>query len=180
MVTIYEPRFEEGYQWAMPVGGSKPIRQLRHRQRGDPWTPLWMYRITMRPGEEVPSLREADMPWYGRNTLVLTPHARDALLPTLDGDVELLPLYCDEGAELWLAHAWRVVDALDEDRSAVRRFTNGDVMAIEKHAFLRDRIADLRCFRIPQVTTMFLTGEVVEAVQSAGLRGTRFRAVWHS
>jgi len=38
----------------------------------------------------------------------------------------------------------------------------------------------LRCFRIPQRSTMFVTDEVVAAVRDAGLRGTTFRRLWHS
>ena len=179
MTTVYEPDVEEGYQWAMPVGSTEPIRQLRYRQRGDPWSPLWMYLISTDIKEGGKPRLVADMPWHGSSVLIVKKRALEVLGPVLGADAEVLPLDCDE-EELWLVNPWRVVDALDEERSTVRRFTDGGVMGVDKLVFWPQRVVGLRCFRIPQLPYMLVANEVVAAARAAGLRGTKFRPVWHS
>lgn len=179
MTTVYEPYFEPGYDWAMPAGSVEPILDLKTRRRGDPWKPLWMY-MTTTDAQGRPRQR-ADMPWHGHGTLVLTAKARQVLEKALGDDAELLPAYDTQGQDLWLVHAWRVVDALDEERSDVVRFTSGKIMTVRRFALRAGAVAGLRCFRLPeQLATMLVTSEVVAAVRSAGLHGTTFRPVWPS
>lgn len=179
MVTVYEPDFEPGYDWVMPVGDTRSVLGLKSRRRGDPWTPLWMYMTTTDArGRE---RRPADMPWHGSNTMVLKEKAWQVVGPVLGDDAELLPAYGAEGEGLWLVHAWRVVDALDEEGSAVRRFKNGDVMDVQRWSFRSGSVGELRCFRVPQQPhRMLVTDEVVAAANAAGLHGTMFRPIWRS
>ena len=176
VTIVYKPRFEDGYEWVMPVGSTDPIRRLRSRQPGDPWTPLWVYPLN--PAEDGQAPTKADMPWHGSSVLVLKQRAREALGKVLADEAEMLPLYCDEGEELWLVNAWRVVDALDEELSQVERFSSGRIMTVHRYAFREEAVAGLRCFRIPQQPVMFVTDEVAEAARAAGLRGTTFRPLW--
>lgn len=128
MTTVYKPRFEDGYEWVMPLGNTEPIRQLRSRQPGDLWSPLWIFLFSPDEGQ---SREKADMPWHGSGVLVLKRRAREVLENALANDAEILPSYCD-GEDLWLVNAWRVVDALDEEQSQIRRFRDGRVMSISR------------------------------------------------
>ena len=178
--TVYEPYVEAGYEWALRVNSRdfETFRWLPARSPGDPWRPVWMFLLTT--DQEWGPRKKADMPWYGTNVLILTWRAREVLADVLAGDAEVLPLDCDDGEDLWLVNPWRTVDALDVDRSQVRRFSDGGIMNIDRYVFQEESVAGLRCFRIPQRSTMFVTDDVVVAVRDAGLRGTTFRRVWHS
>jgi hypothetical protein len=181
MVTVYRPYFESGYEWTMPVDNSRPILDLRYRQRGAPWHPLWMYLLHFEEPEDGGApLRDADMPWHGSSVLVLKRHARKVLEPWLAADAEILACECDGADELSLAHPWRVVDALDVENSHVRRFTDGRVMGVTKFSFCEEMVTGLNCFRLPQLPRLFVTDSIVVAVKDAGLHGTIFRPVWRS
>jgi hypothetical protein len=179
MVTVYRPYFEPGYDWAMPVGDVQSVLDLKSRRRGDPWQPLWMYMITT--DAEGRSRRRADMPWHGSNTMVLKEKARQVLESVLGEDAELLQAYDAEGEDLWLVHAWNVVDALDEEGSEVQHFKSGKIMEVRRWSLRAGAVEGLKCFRVPQQLQMMLvTDKVVTAVNAARLRGTTFRPVWRS
>lgn len=180
MMTVYRPYFEPGYDWVMPVGGAGSVPDLKSRSRDDPWEPLWMYMITT-DAKGMPT-KPADMPWHGSNTMVLKEKALRVLEPVLGEDAELLSAYDAEGEPLWLVHAWRVVDALDEEASEVRRFkSSGRIMDVRRWSLRAAAVGDLRCFRVPQQPSkMLVTDKVATAVNSAGLHGTIFRPVWQS
>lgn len=123
IVTVFKPDVEVGYEGVMTVGSTNPIRDLWHRRRGDSWKPLWMHYLREMDLEErwVPQ-QKADIPYFIGSVLVLKLKARQALASVLESDAELLPVYGDDGEELWLVHPWRVVDALDEAGSDIQRF----------------------------------------------------------
>jgi len=179
MLSVYRPYFESGYDWVTPVGGAGSVPNLKYRNRGDPWEPLWMF-MTTADAEGMPR-RPADMPWHSSGTMVLKEKAR-VLEPVLGKDVELLSAYDAEGEPLWLVHAWRMVDALDESASEVHRFRgSGRIMDVRRWSLRAAAVRDLTCFRVPQQPSkMLVTEKVVAAVNSAGLHGTVFRPIWHS
>jgi uncharacterized protein DUF1629 len=180
VTAVYEPRVEEGYEWALLVdsGDYKTLRGLGARNPGDLWRPPWMFLLTA--DEDGRRRKKADMPWHGSNVLVVTRRAREVLAEVLAEDAEVLPLDCDGGENLWLVNPWRTVDALDVGRSEVRRFSDGGIMNIGRYVFREEMVDGLRCFRIPQEPGMFVTDEVVDAVRDAALRGTTFRRLWRS
>lgn len=180
MITVYRPYFERGYAWAMTVGDAMQTIELRSRQRGDPWKPVWMYMIMTDP--EGGPREPADMPWHSAGTMVLKDRARRVLEPVLGEDAEWLPGYDSDGGELWLVHPWRIVDALDEEHSDVERFKDSTkIMRVRKYALRAEALAGLRCFRLlQQPHRMFVTDEVASAVRVAGLHGTSFVPIWRS
>ena len=181
MVTVYQPYFESGYEWVMPVDKTRQILDLRYRRRGDRWPPLRMYLIHSQAPEAGGASREdAEMPWHARSVVVMKKHAREVLEPLFAADAEILACECDEAEELSLAHPWRVVDALDVENSSVRRFADGMINRVDRYVFWEEMIAGLECFRIPQQQSMFVTDSIVAAVKDAGLHGTIFRPVWRS
>jgi hypothetical protein len=48
VTAVYEPRVEEGYEWALLVdsGDYKTLRGLDARNPGDLWRPPWMFLLT--------------------------------------------------------------------------------------------------------------------------------------
>lgn len=180
MATVYKTDFEPGYDWAQAVGGARQILQLKSRQRGDLWEPIWMY-MTTTDARGHPR-QPADIPWHSTGTLVLKNHARRVLESALGEDAEWLPGYDSDGKDLWLVHAWRLVDALDEEHSTVDRFkSSGRIMTVRRFALRAEVVKGVRCFRLPQQPNLMLVSEeVASAVIDANFHGTRFVPVWQS
>jgi hypothetical protein len=111
--------------------------------------------------------------------LVLTARAVHILGERLQGFGELLPLSCAD-AELYVYNPLHIVDALDEERSEIVRFSSGRVMRITRHVFRTEVLAGVPIFKIPQLTrgSIFVAAELVQAVKAAGLQGTNFERVW--
>ncbi|MCK1641696.1 hypothetical protein IVA95_30170 [Bradyrhizobium sp. 157] len=99
--------------------------------------------------------------------------------PLLDRSGELLPLECPE-ADLWLFNVLTVVDALDEEKSELVRFDDGDILDVERYVFRPDLTEGLAVFKVPQLLRgpLFLGDEFVRAVKAAGLRGPEFTQLW--
>jgi hypothetical protein len=74
-----------------------------------------------------------------------------------------------------------VIDALDLKRSDLAFYPNSSqIMRINRYAFVSERLKELTIFKVPQLLShsVYLTGEVVQAVQAAGLKGVGFRLLW--
>ncbi len=125
-------------------------------------------------------LTRSDAPWLGSATLVLRAAAVVALRSLLEANGELLPVDCDE-ARLFLFHATRVLDVLDEERSEILRFrTSGRVMDVTRYVFRASDLRGVDCFKIPQfrVSPTFVSERFVDAWHAAGLRGLEFEPIW--
>jgi hypothetical protein len=91
---------------------------------------------------------------------------------------ELLPLRIAEGAH-YVYNTTRVLDALDEERSTLVRFPDGNVMRIENYEFREELVRPFPIFRIPQSRAkVFVTDVFVERVTSARLTGFDFCPIW--
>jgi hypothetical protein len=176
---IYVPAVQEGYEWVLPV--DEADHEVFHGMDGTPrragWRPVPVYRVTTTSAGTPRA--ESDLPWLGSHVLVLRDKAVGALGDVLAGYGELMPLSCPD-TELWVFNALRVVDALDEERSTLRRFTSGRIADIQRHVFHPDRVAGVEVFRLPQTPRgpLCLSGDFVDRVHSAGLRGAGFDLVW--
>jgi len=124
---------------------------------------------------------QSDMPDLGSSgVLVLRERALVALREVLEGYGEFLPLACEE-ADLWAFNCTRVVDALDEGRSTIRRFPNSNkIMRIQRYEFRPEALVGVRAFRLPQLQPgpVYVNEEVGEAVRAAELRGVGFKLLW--
>jgi Immunity protein family (Imm11) len=132
MVVVYQPDLDERYQWAIPIEkhGYLGIQQMINQRHGAPiggaWVPARVFLLEDHEGGS--PLRKADMPLFTASELVVTRRAKEALEKTIGADAEMLPLLNDV-EDLWLVNAWRVVDALDEENSEVKRFaSSGRIM----------------------------------------------------
>jgi hypothetical protein len=179
-MIVYTPQGAEGYEWALPVDAQdhRIFRRLRGQRMAGQWHPVRMYLLHEDEGQV---FRHADIPSLGSSALLaLTRRAMDALGELLAADCEFLPLACDE-EDLWLVNPVLLPGAFDGQRSELKRFaSSGRIMNVSRYAFHGEVVAGHRCFRIPEQPPTFVTDDVVDAVQAAGLRGVRFVPVWRS
>lgn len=129
-------------------------------------------------GEPLPA---GDFPSLGGIIPVFSRRARSALSDLLRANGEFLPLKCDEcaGGSYDAYNVTRVVDALDETGSELKRFkSSGRVQRVLRHEFRPEFIADLHIFRIPQENRVYVTDLFVERVRAAGLTGFEFLPLW--
>jgi hypothetical protein len=180
--TVFEPRVPGGFQWILPDNDAD-FDQLH-----DLATPGMVSHapgsLTMHLMKEdddnlgVP-LRHANMPWLGRDALVLSLDLLTSLGSQVQRWGEFLPLECPDGP-FFLLRAMVVADALDWDASEVVRFpSSGRVMLLTRPVFHAREVPD-RPFKVAGLErgTLFLPGEVVAALRASGATGTRFIQVW--
>ena len=176
--AVYEPSVPEGYEWVMPVG-AEPMNSfigLDGTPRAATWSPVPVELIDADEGRR---FRRADLPWFGRQVLVLRDEAIEAVGPILEPHGELLPLSCP-AARLALFNATRIVDALDEERSELVRSGTGQLLQIRRPAFHPGRLAGPLVFKVPQQVhgAIYLTGDVVQRIHAtARWTGVTFRQV---
>jgi hypothetical protein len=111
---------------------------------------------------------------------VFSSRAVDVLRPMLEAAGEILPLDCP-GRRYFAFNVTRVVDALDESRSILKRFSDGGVMRIVEPHFKREALEDAHIFKVSQLrTVVFVDDAFVERVLNAELKGFLFEKVWTS
>lgn len=89
---------------------------------------------------------------------------------------EFAAIEMDEPMRYFGFNATTIVDALDEEKSKIKRFTDGGVMRVEQHV-LRESVTSLPpIFKMPQTrrNTTYVNEQFVEVVQRHGLSGFRF------
>jgi len=121
----------------------------------------------------------SDSPWLDAHALIFRKSAITKLAGLLEEHGELLPLSCSE-AELFVFNPTRVLDALDEQSSAMLRFSDGGIMYISRYVFRPEVVAGNHIFKIPnrRASPVFWDESAVRAWASAGLRGLEFKKVW--
>jgi hypothetical protein len=177
--AVYVPCGLDGYELCQPVNQDdfEAINvQVNGASRGATWRPI---RVRLVRQDEGRPLIESDAPWLGSHALIFKPRALELLGPLLREYGELLPLTSRE-AELCIYNPTRILDALDEGNSSLRRFSTGRVMMVEKYVFRPTVISDSPVFKIPnlRVSPTFVTQRFVDLWTSTGLRGLEFRHVW--
>jgi hypothetical protein len=94
-------------------------------------------------------------------------------------DTELVEWISAEhcGTQWWVVRVNRVVDAVDEGASAIRRLPSGLVAGVEKLVLKRDGWQHSDIFRLArglQTFGCFVSADLMQAWADAGLRGMRF------
>jgi hypothetical protein len=150
------------------------LNALRESPAGAAWVPLdaeWIEEGRER------ALPKGDFPLLG-TTPTFSRRAVDALLDVLVENGELLPVkVADE--EYVVYNVTRRIDALDEERSKLVRFSDGGIMRVERYAFHREKLNQAIIFRVPQLRVpVFVTEAFVARVRDAGLTGFQFTEVW--
>lgn len=132
------------------------------------WTPPSLYF-----GEGI----RTDFPGHVAGTVIASDRAVAALSSLIENDVEILPISI-EGGGYWLLNITRVVDCLDYQHSQIRRSHFSDTISeIEKYVLHTEPLHGVHLFRMPEKrrTRLFCSGEVRQAILSAGLTGLEFR-----
>lgn len=99
---------------------------------------------------------------------------------------EVLPIYLEDGTELYLLNVTDCVNALDEKRTKFDHYADGTRGRILEYAFHKKRHSESTIFKIPQDLNSVFTftddrGEVDQFYhfyQSSGLTGLRFELVY--
>jgi hypothetical protein len=110
---------------------------------------------------------------------VFSSAAVDALRDILEANGQLFPVRHSR-RRYFAYNVTTVLDALDESRSVVQRFSSGGVMFIDSYAFIAAKLRGSTIFKIPQVRQahIFVTAPFVERVKRAELLGFVFRPIW--
>jgi hypothetical protein len=173
MTTIHQFAVYEGQEWVLPADNEyyEVFFGLDGRSL-EGWEPPVMRRVE--EGERLYS----DFPWLGEHAPLLRQPAVEALAAALRPYGELVAL---RGEKVWLLNVTTVIDALDEARSQIVRFEDGDILAIERYAFDAESIGSAEVFKLPmRASPVFVNDVFVERVRKAGLRNVSFEPVWTS
>jgi hypothetical protein len=176
---IYEPLVKSGYEWinAIDAADYEKFLSFDGTSRVDSWKAIPVRRVR---ADDRQDCRESDFPWLGSHALVLREKAVRALRQLISPFAEILPLETDDGTKLSVLNVLCVVNALDEERSAIERFGSSNrIMRVTRPHFRLEAIHGLAMFRLPfRASPTYLSREFVDAVSGARLVGLEFRPVW--
>jgi hypothetical protein len=177
-MTVYELRADVNRYQHLTLFNERDVIRLRDTFVGSPMAASWQPLL-------VEILRDArhrnrprsDFPAFGGDP-VFSKRAIEALRDLLEPNGEILPLRCHEGT-YFAYNVTRLVDALDEARSELERFSSGRIMWIERPVFFPVRIASEVIFKIPQSPNRtFVTDRFAQRIQEQGLVGFDLQPVW--
>ncbi len=178
---IYEPLGMDGYELCHPVvkGGFEQISILMN---GTPRLPSWRgIQMQIVKKDRGKRLTRSDSPWLGSHALVFRSSAIDVVGGILSRHGELLPLGCAD-AELCIYNVTNIIEAMDEDASSVVRFSNGQIMMIDRYALRAGVVADNDVFKVPslRVSPTFVSHRFVDQWRASGLVGLDFTQIWEA
>jgi hypothetical protein len=152
---------------------------LDGRPREKNWKPIKVRRGIGIDSNHTPIT--SDFPWLGSHALVFSSNAVDALRDILEPNGELLPLNVEGGSTLFAFNS-KVIDALDETNSLIKRIPGTNkIMQIKKPVFIESKIQGLDIFRLPhRASVTYVSEHFVKRVKAAGLKGLTFTKVYDS
>ena len=111
--------------------------------------------------------------------LCFSARARTVLGPHVDRLGQWLALECNE-ATYWLFNVTNIIDALDEQKSEIARFSDGRIMDIDSFVFRPEKVTGHLLFQVRNTpaTPNLVTQDFVDLVHEHGLTGFSFRLVW--
>lgn len=111
---------------------------------------------------------------------IFSDRAKQILGPHIDGLGRWIELECDE-APYWLFWITNVVDALDEEKSELKRFADGRVLRVVRMSLRPEKVEDQWLFTLPQRrgSNRLVTQRFVDLVQRHGLTGFVFKPMWN-
>ncbi|HEX2570718.1 MAG TPA: DUF1629 domain-containing protein [Polyangia bacterium] len=110
--------------------------------------------------------------------LALSNRAAEVLAPLIGDGIELLPLAHDGPGRFQVVNILDIVDCLDEERSKVRRYSDGEIMIVEEYAFKPGSTDGHHLFKCKQCLLHDLVSAEFKAlVEDKGLVGAYFKPV---
>jgi len=103
----------------------------------------------------------------------------EALSDILRANGQILPLLSENG-DYCVYNVTTLLDALDEDRSVLKRFSSGGIMSVQRFVFRPQVIAAYPIFKIPQLPRAhtFITDAFLRRVKTARLTGLAPKTLW--
>jgi hypothetical protein len=170
----------ERFEWVQPLDEADfdAVYQLDGTQVSQRWKTVKVK--TLEADDRGRPFQRADLLWLAGHALVFRERAYDAVAGLLADSGEFLRLeLAGDSDQLWLYNARSVADALDEDASDLVRFpSTGRVMEVKRHAFRPDVVAGLGAFRVPESRSLFIAGDIVDAISALRLSGAGFELAW--
>jgi hypothetical protein len=113
---------------------------------------------------------------------VFSDRAKQLLAPHLQGLGQWIELVSEQDPTYWLFYITNVLDALDVEKSELKRFSDGGVMRIVSYVFKPEAVRDQMLFTLPQRpgTNRCVTDRFVEIAKANGLTGVEFKLLWSS
>jgi hypothetical protein len=136
-------------------------------------------RVEPLSGREQKGLPLGDFPQLNHPIPVMSRMAIDALSEHLEDHAELLALESAAGV-FFAVNVTNVADALDLERSEVKRFRSGRIMRVVRYELRREAIEPAAIFKLPEPEVeVYVTDAFRDAVEGAGLEGLAWdRLVW--
>jgi hypothetical protein len=123
-----------------------------------------------------------DTPALMFGCIALSRRAMNALQPMLQLWGRFIPIVCEdcEGWDYRLLQVTKVIDALDQERTEIKRWPDGRVREpIRRPIFREDAVATAFAFQVPGYWgNVFLTDLFMQRVREAGLTGFDCPLVW--
>lgn len=176
--VVYKMEADPDMRW-LEVKDELPeplIYMLQGRPIAATWVPLEIQEVM---DDELPAGPVSDFP-YMHLVPTFSSNAVRELEDLLTPHGELLPVRAKRG-EFYVFNVTNVVDALDENRSELERFTSsGRVMRIRRFVFRPDAVAGQTIFKIPQMirSLVLVTDQFRQRVEDRRLTGFVFERLW--
>lgn len=122
---------------------------------------------------------KGDLVNYKLSAKVLSEKAYKELADLCTGLCEFLPVNSPEGDRYYLLNITNLLNALDEEKSELEKYSDGSIFIIDEYSYYKDLIKDFPVFKLSNYPSpMLVTDEFVEKVKSSGLTGFEFKKVW--
>lgn len=157
--------------------GFEAFRRFQGVSIADSWGTVQVVQAPIaKGGTSLPS----DFLWRTSGELIMRRRAVFALRDMLEAGGEILPLTTHDEVSLFALNVTRVLDAMDEENSKVKRFSGSDdIMYVRAHAFRESLVRDVPFFKLPYYGSPIFVGESFrERVREAGLMGLDFVLAW--
>jgi hypothetical protein len=157
-------------------GGWSPIfgRLSEGLRCADWWQPVPIRRkpATVRRNRGKP----VDITGMMGHGLAFSDRAVEVLMPLIGDVIELLPLVHDGPGRFQVVNMLDIVDCLDEDRSTIDRYSDGDIASVKKYVFKPGSTDGHHLFKCKQFDLHNLVSAEFKAlVEEKGLVGAYFK-----
>jgi hypothetical protein len=152
------------------------VRLSKGVRCADWWEPVPMEwsRATVRANRGKP----VDIIGLMGDGLAFSDRAVKALTPLVGDAIELLPLICDGPVHFQVVNMIDIIDCLDEERSAIDRYSDGDIASVMKYVFKPGSTEGHHLFKCKQFDLHNLVSAEFKAlVEQHGLIGAYFTPV---
>ena len=105
--------------------------------------------------------------------IAINEKAKTILAPIISDSVEFLPIITQIDS-YWLLNI-SVIDCLDQEKSQVKLYSSGRIMAVLKYAFYEERLPDTNIFVLPVGIDVIITEKFKKVYDENKLTGLHFR-----